>query len=220
MNARLRRAQRSARGALGYGHAGRFATIRQDDILFVSYPRSGNTWLRFLASNLSDPTSPADFLNIEHRVPDIYLNSDRAMLRLTAPRILKSHEGFDPRYGRVLYIVRDPRDVVTSYFRWQVRSGSVAVSCSPSHFLPRFLEGEPPFGSWQTHVGSWWGARTKDPTFLLIRYEDMLADPVELAKHLCEFLGIERSAAEITLAVENSNRSNMQRLEQIQTKHH
>jgi len=34
----------------------------------------------------------------------------------SAARIIKSHEYFDPRSKKVIYIVRDPRDVALSYY--------------------------------------------------------------------------------------------------------
>ena len=218
MHGRLRSAWRAARNALGYGPASRLATVRSDDIFLVSYPRSGNTWLRFLVTNLIAPTFATDFVNIESRAPDIYLNSDRALLRLPKPRVLKSHEYFDPRYNRALYVVRDPRDVVSSYYRWHVRSGSIPVLYPGTRFLQRFLDGalDDPYGSWQTHVGSWLGARQQDPTFLLIRYEDMLSALNVLATRLCVFLELTRSDAEITSAVRCSARPRMQELEKTQ----
>ena len=36
------------------------------------------------------------------------------------PRILKSHEHFDYRYKRMIYIVRDPRDVLISFYNYQI----------------------------------------------------------------------------------------------------
>src|SRR5437016_6350421 len=86
-----------------------------DDIFLVSYPRSGNTWTRFLIGNLIYPDQPVTFANIESRIPEIYFNPDRVMRRLPCPRILKSHECFQPLYRHVIYIVRDPRDVAISF---------------------------------------------------------------------------------------------------------
>ncbi len=216
MTWRFREARRAARNALGYGPAGRSVTVLPDDVFLVSYPRSGNTWLRFLVSNLMIPSPPADFVNIEERAPDIYRNSDRAMLRLPRPRLLKSHEFFDPRYARVVYAVRDPRDVISSYYRWHIRSGVKDVSTG-SVFLRHFVDGGlDRYGSWQTHAGGWIGAREGDPTFLLIRYEDILSEPETASERLCSFLNLTRSPAEIQSAVDASNRTKMRELEDVQ----
>src|SRR5437016_13287787 len=94
--------------------AGRNLTVFDDDVFIVSYPRSGNTWTRFLIGNLLYQDDPVTFSNIERRIPEIYFNPDHVLRRLSRPRILKSHECFQPRYKRIIYIVRDPRDVCVS----------------------------------------------------------------------------------------------------------
>ena len=121
---RLHRLSAVGQRLLHRSAADRSVTVRRNDVFLVSYPRSGNTWLRFIISNLVEPLAPVDFITLEHRAPDIHINSDRAMQRLRDPRFLKSHEYFDPRYRRVLYVVRDPRDIVPSYYRYHVNYGT------------------------------------------------------------------------------------------------
>ncbi len=86
-------------------------TVYPDDVFLTSYPRSGNTWMRFLVGNLVHEKEAVTFLNLERLLPDMYIHSDRDMRSMPHPRVIKSHECFDPRYKRVVYIVRDPRDV-------------------------------------------------------------------------------------------------------------
>src|SRR5881227_2930975 len=92
---------------LGWDIADRDVAVYPDDVFLVSYPRSGNTWIRFLIGNLIYPNDPVTFANLEQRIPSIYTYPNHVLRRL--PRVLKSHEVFDPRYPRVIYIVRDPR---------------------------------------------------------------------------------------------------------------
>src|SRR6202162_6740160 len=74
--------------------AGRNVTVFDDDVFVTSYPRSGNTWTRFLIGNLIYQDDPITFRNIESRIPEIYFNPDHVMRRLPRPRILKSHDSF------------------------------------------------------------------------------------------------------------------------------
>ena len=68
---RVKRAVTQAGKVLtGRQMAGRAATIFPDDVYLVSYPRSGNTWTRFLLGNFLYPT-PATFSNIEQRVAEL-----------------------------------------------------------------------------------------------------------------------------------------------------
>lgn len=75
-----------ARIALGKELAGRQYTPFSDDVCLVAYPKSGNTWLRFLVGNLVHSEDPVTFANIESFVPSIYHNPDRILRRIPRPR--------------------------------------------------------------------------------------------------------------------------------------
>jgi Sulfotransferase domain len=94
-----------------YKPSERAIPIRADDIFVVSFFKSGNTWTRFLLANLLNPGRPVSFESIERTFPDIYQFQYQDYAKLPSPRVIKSHEWFDPRYRRIVYIVRDPRDV-------------------------------------------------------------------------------------------------------------
>jgi len=49
--------------------------VFDDDVFVLSYPRSGNTWLRILLANLLSNRGDVGFANIEKIIPDIYQNS-------------------------------------------------------------------------------------------------------------------------------------------------
>ena len=51
-------------------------TILKDDTFIVSYPKSGNTWVRFLLGQIR-AQQVLDFRSLEFIIPDIYQNSDR-----------------------------------------------------------------------------------------------------------------------------------------------
>src|SRR5271167_2889397 len=93
------------RRLLGLAAPGRSLEIFPDDVFLVSFPKSGNTWTRFLVGNLIFPDRPVTFANIHISVPDPLGTSTRDLDRMPRPRIIKSHECFDPRYPRVVYIV-------------------------------------------------------------------------------------------------------------------
>ena len=59
--------------------AARGLTVYPDDTFLVSFPRSGNTWVRFLVCNLINPDDAVDFARLESRIPEIYDLTDRAL---------------------------------------------------------------------------------------------------------------------------------------------
>jgi hypothetical protein len=192
--------------------------ILPDDIFLVSFPKSGNTWTRFLLANLMFPEQPATFANIHHLIPDPEATTKRDFDRMPRPRIIKSHECFDPRYPRVIYIVRDPRDVAVSQYHYHRKLQKIADNSPIENFITRFLAGETcPHGSWGQNIATWLVAKQSNSRFLLLRYEDMIADtPRELAK-IVQFLGMAADSARLNQAVERSSAGRMRQIEQAQT---
>lgn len=193
-----------------------------DDTFLVSYMKSGNTWLRFLLANLLSSGEPVTFLEMEDRIPMIYDCPDAALRRTPRPRIIASHECFDPRYKKLIYIVRDPRDVVISSYYHHLRLRHIPEGYPMDSFVPRWLaetqwsDGAPRFGSWREHVLSWTATRGNDPGFLLLRYEDMLQDSQRELGRVARFMRIDASPEELARAIEHSSVERMRRLEKRQ----
>lgn len=208
---------KGARRAMGLHCPGRNLDVWPDDIFILSFPKSGNTWTRFLIANLVYPETPADFSNINRLTPDPEALSKRVLARMPRPRIIKSHQYFDPRYPRVIYVVRDPRDVALSQFHFHRKRMLIGDDYPPDKFVSRFVAGQTGiYGSWGENVASWLATRHNRPGFLLLRYEDMLADTArELAK-VSEFLQISPDAKRIATAVERSSAQEMRKLEKSQ----
>ena len=195
-------------------------TIFDDDLFLTSYPRSGNTWTRFLVGNFVNPNEPVTFLNVERLVPDMYKSADWVLRRLPRPRVLKSHECFDARYRRVIYIVRDPRDVAISNYHWEMKLRSIPEGCPIEEFVPRWMDGNfwRRVGSWADHVNSWLATRQGHDSFILMRYEDLQADqPRELAR-VARFMGLDPDPERINRAIERSSAANMRKMEETQGK--
>ncbi|SPE44729.1 putative Sulfotransferase [Candidatus Sulfotelmatobacter sp. SbA7] len=205
------------RNALGKDIAGRYFTTFPDDTFLVSYPRSGNTWTRFLIGNLIQPSGSITFLNIERVIPDTNALSKSDLKRIPRPRILKSHQHFDPRYKKVIYIVRDPRDVALSHYNWQRKRREIDDQYPLERYISRFIAGDlAGWGSWGEHVLSWLATRHNSPDFLLLRYEAMLAEPLHELGKVAPFLGIAATPETLAAAVERSSADNMRKMEETQ----
>jgi len=209
--------KRYVKYVLGTDVAGRNLTVYPDDTFIVSYPRSGNTWMRFLVGNLLHPAQQVTFANIEWHTPDCESMSRRYMRRVPRPRIIKSHQWLDPRYKRVIYLVRDPRDVVISQYHFQRKRNLIADQFPLSEYVNRFLAGQTCFcGSWAEHVASWLRARRGQSEFLFLRYEDLLDNTAHELSKVDSFLGFTTSPPLIMQAVERSSVDTMRQLEKLQ----
>lgn len=191
--------------------------VLPDDRFLVSYPKSGNTWLRFLIANLLYPETPANFANIYALVPDPERTEKRTFDRMPRPRVIKNHYCFDPRFQKVVYIVRDPRDVAISQYHFQRKRGVIADDYSLTLYVERFIAGEVcPYGSWATNVASWLSTRERDPRFLLVRYEDLIDNPHRELTDIANFLGISANDSLIAQAVARSTADTMRKMEKAQ----
>jgi hypothetical protein len=207
--------------------AGRAVTVFPDDVYLTSYLRSGNTWTRFLLGNLNWG-DPVTFANIESRVPEIYCIPDRTLRNLPRPRLLKSHEVFDPRYPWVIHVVRDPRDVAVSFYHHHVKAGNIPDGYNIDEFVPRFVAAEfdSACGTWADHVMSWLAMREGKSNFLLLRYEDLKENTDRELLKIGRFLQragfdhVDTSAERLARAVELSTPQRMRELEKQQSQHH
>jgi hypothetical protein len=206
--------------ALGLDIAGRNFAIFPDDTFVVSYPRSGNTWTRFLIANLVHPNEDVTFTNIERLIPDTSSQSSRALKRTPRPRIIKTHEYFDHRYGKVIYIVRDPRDVALSYYDFQRKYRQIDDQYPLENYVDDFVGGRlisKGWGTWGENVASWISTRGKSPNFLLVHYEGMTADTSRELARIAQFLGIEASSSLLDNAIARSTADRMRELEKAQS---
>jgi len=199
--------------------AGRNLAVFADDTFIVSYPRSGNTWTRFLIANLLHPQEPATFLNIERWVPDSEAQSSRYLKRVPRPRVIKSHEYFDHRLRRVIYIVRDPRDVVLSYYDFQRKYRQIQDDYPLTSYVEDFVAGRlssATWGTWRENAGSWISARLGQPDFLLLRYEDMIANTENELGKVARFFALETTRQQLSQAVQRSSAERLRSLEKTQ----
>ena len=209
------------KNALGIDIAGRTLAVRPDDTFIVSYPRSGNTWTRFLIANLLHPQTPVTFAEIERLIPDAEAQSSRYLRAIPSPRMVKSHSYFDPRYPRVIYIVRDPRDVALSYYDFSRKYRHIDDSYPLERYIDNFVTGQlgsSEWGTWAENVASWVYARGARPGFLLLRYEDMKARPERELIRIAEFLGVNPSPELLQTTLERSSAERMREMEATQGK--
>jgi Sulfotransferase domain len=203
--------------ALGMDRAGRNFTVYPDDTFLVSYPKSGNTWVRFLLANLLHPEETLGFDNINRLLPAPGVSSKRFLRKLPRPRILKSHEPFDVRFRKVIYLVRDPRDVAVSEYHFDLKKRYIDPTLSLEDFVKRFIAGQTAgYGSWWEHAAGWIAARHGNPAFLLVRYEDLLSDSIAETARIAAFLGIHAGPERLQETVERSSADRMRKLEKQQ----
>ncbi|MBY5163597.1 sulfotransferase domain-containing protein [Salsipaludibacter albus] len=182
--------------------------VERDDVYLAHYPKSGSTWLRFLLVTLARPDAQPDFAVVRDLLPPV-TNPGRGLVLPDGGRFVHSHELPGPRIvrtRRVLYLVRDPRDVCVSYFFHARRDG---WSGGFDRFLRLFLAGEVGnWGSWAAHARSGL-ALGDDRDLVVLRYEDLLADTRTTLARVAAWLGLPSDHEQLAPAVEASSRRRM-----------
>jgi hypothetical protein len=81
--------------------------------------------------------------------------------------------------------------------------------------VPRFMKDEflEDFGTWDEHVSSWQATRQNKAGFVLLRFEDMLADAGRELGRMARLLRVSAAPEAVAWAVELSSAEQMRRLE-------
>jgi aryl sulfotransferase len=116
-----------------------------------------------------------------------------------------------PEHTRgAIYVVRDPRDVAVSFahhsdrtHEWAVGalgSDETAMARAPGVLAPQVRQH---LGTWSDHVRSW----TEHELFptLVVRYEDMAADPLGQLTRLAGFAGLDPAGDRLAAAVRSAS---------------
>lgn len=203
-------------------------------VWLASYPRSGNTWVRFLIYNLVHGT-PIFSRQVQEFIPSFHKGVEAA--HFTGEyTIIKSHLRYtenmplNPCSAGAIYVYRNPLDVMASNIGYAMRWVSDALSSAERRqqilnlteefiahrgFLGwRNME----MGSWDENVESWIGAALPFPV-LTIRYEDARRKTEEFVEQLCNFLGIARTADERAEAIRNCSIDAMSAMEEREIEH-
>lgn len=187
----------------------RLSRLYPDDTFIVSYPKSGNTWVRFLLASMLAPDETITFRNLERYVPDV-ARSREFIDRLPPPRYIKTHRPFYTCFPRMVYIYRDVRDALVSYYHYEAQNGRFRGT------LSEFLRSDAPnyYGPWHRHVGEALEFAERHPErVLLLRYERMLEDPVEAARQLAAFCRIDAPEDLLLRAVEGCRFDRLRKIE-------
>jgi hypothetical protein len=188
-----------------------------DDIFIASYPRSGNHFVRFIILSAIHYTKhqgfPDSFSGMTG-IPDIH-GGDLG-LAATKPRIIKTHYPYDPRYRNVIHLVRDPRDLIISYFfftstKKQLFFENLSRPPGISEFSDLFIKGQVWPGDLRRHTASFQAAR-EDVNYLLIQYERLVNHPYDEITRLLEYLNIDMSEDAVGQLIEHTSFANMSRL--------
>lgn len=191
------------------------------DVFLASYPRSGNTWLRTIAAHLLYPHLDISALaDLDQLVPDIHKWIEPLdKFPFSQPRVIKTHRPFGYRhemqnpalYGKFIYIVRHPFNMMRSFFHYRFPDAMTAQNLE--QHVKDVIFGLTIHGSWQENVLSWHFA-AENAHALLLRYEDMQVDTANHIRKIAAFLDVDLPEERLPELLERTSRKYMIQMEE------
>ncbi|KAM9436429.1 sulfotransferase 2B1-like [Clarias gariepinus] len=172
--------------------------MQDDDVVVVTYPKSGTTWMQEILPLLMNGGDFSKVLTIPNwdRVPWLEeLRIAEVVDKLTPPRAFVSHmpyhlmpPSFFSSKAKVIYVSRNPKDVIVSSFNFHQMASFLHDPGTFEEFMDSFLSGNVLFGKWTDHVKSWRNTDLGD-RILYITYEEMIKDLSGVIERILSFLG-------------------------------
>jgi hypothetical protein len=211
------------------------AKARRTDLLIIGHPKSGNTWLRVMMSRLYQVRHglPASLIVTS----DELARRNPAIPRISATNGHYSYEGvvgaaLAPdapdnalRHKPIVLLARNPCDIAVSwYFQFTRRQSAhkqELINASIAHPIDRRT-----IGMWDfvrhsdiglpfliDYLNRWERNLQKLDRGLIIRYEDLRAQPAETLGRITRLMGETFTDAEIAEAVQFGSFDNLRQLE-------
>ncbi|MBN1797225.1 MAG: sulfotransferase domain-containing protein [Spirochaetales bacterium] len=185
--------------------------IGSDIFLFISHPKSGRTWLKVVLSK---------YISLLYKQPENYLFISHYR-NLNIPKLvfthLRTHKDFTIedvkplKNQNIIFLVRDPRDVVVSYFYQRSKR---KVSHPFSGKINEFIR-SPKFGIEQiiNYMNLLISAEKISKKFLLITYENMHKSFNTELKKIINFIKLPYNDKHAKMAIKHGDFKRMKEME-------
>jgi hypothetical protein len=164
-------------------------------VWLASYPRSGNTFFRIILNSIFEIKTYSIYDDISDIGADAktsevvgheFLPEDFEISQAREEKktyYIKTHEPFDERVNardKIIYLIRDGRESSLSLMK------HLNIYSKQKMQLIDVIEGNTFVGKWSDHVSSW--DPYKRENTLLVKFEELIQEPVKFIEVLSEFL--------------------------------
>lgn len=180
--------------------------ISDEKILLSSFPKAGNTWIRFVLGNIYNEIEkkkdPVDFYTIHDIIPEVGQGAPKFK---NLPQIFKTHGLYKDNFKKIILILRNPFDTLYSYHQYLNKEKNINISLSEVIRSKQYG-----INSIIEHTNSY--VKNCD-NLLVITYENMKNSPTKTTEKICDFLEINISDKMISEALNNSSFESMRKIE-------
>ncbi|XP_024093073.3 sulfotransferase 2A1 [Pongo pygmaeus] len=192
--------------------------ITDEDVIILTYPKSGTNWLAEILCLIHSKGDPKWIQSVPIWERSPWVESEigyKALSEKEGPRFFSSHlpiqlfpKSFFSSKAKVIYLMRNPRDVLVSgYFFWK-HMKFIKKPKSWEQYFEWFCQGTVAYGSWFDHIHGWM-PRREEKNFLLLSYEELKQDTRRTVEKICQFLGKTLEPEELNLVLKNSSFQSM-----------
>nr|XP_021484281.1 amine sulfotransferase-like [Meriones unguiculatus] len=192
--------------------------FRDDDVFIITYPKSGTIWTQQILSLIyfEGHRNNTENMQTMDRAPFFEYNVHNLdYAKMPSPRIFASHlpyylapKALKNKKVKILYIYRNPKDVLTSYYYFSNLIAVLQDANSIENFMQRFLDGKLVGSLWFDHIRGWYEHR-HDFNILFMSFEDMKMNLKSSVLKICSFLEKELSEKDMDAVVRQAMFQNM-----------
>lgn len=187
--------------------------IKKADVLLISYPKCGRTWLRLMIGK-----SIQLHFNLIENQSILELGKKISKNRKEIPNIVVFHNTYNidfylKRYEnkKVIFLIRDPRDVLISNF-YQRRFRKRSFTGTIQDFI--HYDGLGSLNDLLEYYVNWGEYKKNIKEFLIIKYENLHKNAVKSLRKILKFINLSQIDTDtIEEAVRYSSFNNMRKIE-------
>ncbi|RXM91371.1 Amine sulfotransferase [Acipenser ruthenus] len=133
--------------------------IRDSDVFIVTYPKSGTVWTQQILTLIyaEEDADAAEFKTTYERAPWLeFQEKGQDYNARPSPRLFASHlpyylvpKSLRNKKAKVIYIVRNPKDAMVSYFHFHNIMVKMEKTKDFSSFMDKYVNGKGTIGDWK-----------------------------------------------------------------------